>query len=64
VRAARSLKDRYLKLQREIAPGVWQTVEQSQLTAAQRTIFHVSLSVNEAGRGYLGSISRTIVFRP
>jgi hypothetical protein len=74
VTAAHSFARRQVKLQRLSSLGQWVTVGVRRLNAASTTIFHpklrkgtsrlrVTISVNQAGLGYLGGKSRTIVFR-
>jgi plastocyanin len=71
--AAHSFSGRYVQLQRRTTSGGWVTVKQVRLTAFSAAIFRATLphgtstlrivmSVNQAGAGYLGGISRTIVY--
>jgi hypothetical protein len=74
VSAGRSFFGRTVKLQRRSALGQWVTVSVKRLNSSSTAIFHpklpkgtsrlrVAISVNQAGAGYLGGISRTISFR-
>jgi hypothetical protein len=74
VSAGRSFARRYVKLQRLSALGQWVIVSTKQLNARSTAVFHpklpkgisklrITISVNQAGAGYLGGISRTISFR-
>jgi hypothetical protein len=74
VAAGRSFAGRYVKLQRLSALGQWVTLSMKQLNSGSSTVFHpklakgisklrVTISVNQAGAGYLGGTSRTISYR-
>jgi hypothetical protein len=69
---ARSFRGRVVKLQRRRSAGRWATVKRIRLkrrsaatfrTRLRRGTFRIVMSVNQAGPGYLGGISRTIVYR-
>ena len=73
VAAARSVSRRIVQFQRRSSLGQWVTVKQVRLNASSTAIFRATLpkgtsslrvafSVNQAGAGYLGGISRTIVY--
>jgi hypothetical protein len=74
VTAAGSFAGKQVKFQRE-SGGRWVTVSQKRLNAASAAIFpatllphgtstiRVAISVNQAGPGYLGGISRTLTYR-
>src|SRR5262249_3146098 len=68
----RSLKGRTVKLQRLVAGSGWQTVAEEPLDQRSTTVFAVSLpasivrvafSVNQAGKGFLGSVSHSLGYR-
>jgi hypothetical protein len=72
--AARSFAGRIVQFQRRSSLGQWVTVKRLRLNASSASIFRsslpkgtsklrVAISVNQAGAGYLGGISRTIVYR-
>ena len=72
VRGARSFAFRVVKLQRRIAGGRWVTVTRIRLNRKSsatfrgalprgRSTIRIVMSVNQAGAGYLGGKSRTIV---
>lgn len=70
VTAARSFRGRQVKLQ-QLSSGAWQTVAQQPLGPGSKTVFAVPLasskvrvafSVNQAGRGYLGSTSHLLAY--
>jgi hypothetical protein len=72
--AARSYARRFVKLQRLTINRGWVTVKRVRLGRRSGAIFRVQLrrgtsrlrivmSVNQAGRGYLAGISRTVVYR-
>lgn len=74
VTAGRSFAHRYVKLQRLSALGQWVTLGVRQLSLSSTATFHpklpkgisklrVSISVNQAGSGFLGGASRTISYR-
>jgi hypothetical protein len=74
VAAGRSFARRYVKLSRLSPLGQWVTIGVKQLNASSTAVFHpklrrgisrlrASISVNQAGAGYLGGISRTISVR-
>jgi hypothetical protein len=71
--AAHSFAGKYVQLQRRSSLGQWVTLKRMQLNAASASIFHptlptgtstlrIAMSVNQAGPGYLGGISRTISY--
>jgi hypothetical protein len=72
--AGTSFAGRFVQLQRR-SHGRWMTVKRARLNAKSAAIFHaralprgrstirIAMSVNQAGPGYLGGLSRTIVFR-
>ena len=71
--AARSFATRIVQVQRRSSLGQWVTVKRLHLNANSAAIFRATLpkgtstlriafSVNQAGAGYLGGISRTIVY--
>jgi len=75
----RSFAGRVVQLQRRTAAGRWVTIKRLRLNSRSAAIFRpaifraalprgastlrVAMSVNQAGAGYLGGFSRTIVFR-
>jgi hypothetical protein len=72
--AARAFNGKLVKFQRRSGLGQWVTMKQLRLNARSAAIFRASLpkgtsrlrvafSVNQAGAGYLGGISRTISYR-
>jgi phosphodiesterase/alkaline phosphatase D-like protein len=72
--AARSFARRIVKLQRRTAAGRWVTLKRVRLNRRSAAVIRaplrrgtsrlrVVISVNQAGRGYLAGISRTIVYR-
>jgi hypothetical protein len=74
VAAGRSFAGRTVKLQRLSQLGQWVTVGVRKLSTGSSTIFHptlrkgtsrlrVAISVNQAGAGYLGGVSRTLTYR-
>jgi plastocyanin len=74
VYAGRSMARKHVQLQRLSAFGQWVTIKQVQLDLNSRARFRVALpfgvsrlriamSVNQAGVGYLGALSREITFR-
>ena len=79
VRGARSFGGRVVQLQRRTAAGRWVTIKRQRLNSRSATIFRpvtfraslprglstlrIAMSVNQAGAGYLGGFSRTIVYR-
>jgi hypothetical protein len=74
VLGARSFAGRFVKLQRRTSRGTWVTVRRARLNLRSARIFRATLprgrsavrvvmSVNQAGAGYLGGLSRTIVVR-
>ncbi|MHB8644050.1 MAG: phage tail protein [Gaiellaceae bacterium] len=74
VAAARSFAGKYVKLQRLSKVGQWVTIGYARLNAGSTWVFHPTLprglsklraafSVNQAGAGYLGGMSRTISYR-
>jgi plastocyanin len=72
--AGRSLVGRSVQLQRKSPFGQWVTVKRTKLNASSTAIFRaallprgkstlrVAISVNQAGAGYLGGMSRTIAY--
>jgi hypothetical protein len=71
VSAGRSFAGRFVKLQRSTAGG-WATIAQRRLGRHSLAVFdplpttaaiRVALSVNEAGAGYLGSLSHPLLYR-
>ena len=71
--AARSFAGRYVQFQRRSSLGQWVTVKRVLLNANSAAIFRatlphgtsslrIAMSINQAGTGYLGGISRTIVY--
>jgi hypothetical protein len=79
VGGARPFTGRFVQLQRRTAAGRWVTIKRLRLKAGSTVVFRpvtfraalpsgastlrVAISVNQAGEGYLGGFSRTIVFR-
>jgi hypothetical protein len=72
--AGRSFAGRYVQLQRRTASGGWRTLKRVRLNRRSaatfgvqlprgRSVLRIAMSVNQAGAGYLGNVSRTIVFR-
>jgi hypothetical protein len=71
VSAARSFRGRLVKLQQRASGNTWRTVVQQPLGAGSKTVFatplatskvRVTFSVNEAGKGYLGSVSHVLAY--
>ena len=73
VLAARSFAGKFVQLQRRSAAGQWLTLKRVRLNSMSAATIKASLpvgnstlrfafSVNQAGLGYLGGLSRTIVF--
>jgi hypothetical protein len=73
VRGGHSFAGRWIKLQRRLASGQWQTLRQHQLDAVSSARFavplragsgslRIAMSVNQAGAGYLGTLSHTLVY--
>jgi plastocyanin len=71
--AARSFAGRYVQFQRRSALGQWVTLKRVRLNANSAAVFgpilphgasslRIAMSVNQAGTGYLGGTSRTIVY--
>ncbi len=69
--AAVGFKGRLVKLQHEIGNGVWQTLMQRPLDYRSNVVFaqqpqsgvlRVAMSVNEAGAGYLGALSKPLTY--
>lgn len=71
--AARSFAGRFVQLQRRSSFGQWVTIKRARLNASSAAVLRatlprststlrVAMSVNQAGSGYLGGISRTIVY--
>jgi phosphodiesterase/alkaline phosphatase D-like protein len=79
VTGARSFAGRFVQLQRRTAAGRWVTIKRVRLNARSAALLRpmsfraalprgastlrIAMSVNQAGVGYLGGFSRTIVFR-
>lgn len=74
VAGARPFAGRLVQLQRRTAAGRWVTVRRVRLNARSARLFRatlprgtsrlrIAISVNQAGAGYLGGFSRTIVVR-
>ena len=70
--AAVGFKGRLVKLQHEVGNGIWQTLVQKPLDFRSEVLFpqqpqsgvlRVAMSVNEAGAGYLGSLSAPLTYR-
>ncbi len=70
--AAGGFKGRLVKLQHEVGNGIWQTLVQKPLDYRSEVLFpqqsqsgvlRVAMSVNEAGAGYLGSLSKPLTYR-
>lgn len=73
VQAGRSFGGQKVQLQRQVAGGAWQTLAEKRLGSASSAVFmlplpgstlRVAMSVNQAGKGYLGSASHALVYRP
>jgi hypothetical protein len=71
--AARSFATRIVQFQRRSSVGKWVTLKQLRLNSTSTAIFRailpkgtstlrIAISVNQAGAGYLGGISRTITY--
>jgi plastocyanin len=71
--AAHGFAGRYVQFQRKSSVGQWVTLKRVRLSTTSSAVFHpvlphgtsslrVVMSVNQAGAGYLGGISRTIVY--
>ena len=74
VAGARSFAGRLVQLQRRTAAGRWVTIKRVRLGLRSAAVFRatlprgtsvlrIAMSVNQAGGGYLGGFSRTIVYR-
>jgi hypothetical protein len=74
VAARHSFAGRYVQLQRRTASGGWRTVKRVRLNARSatrfraplprgRSVLRIAFSINQAGAGYLGGVSRTMVYR-
>jgi hypothetical protein len=74
VKGARSFAGRLVQLQRRTAAGRWITIKRVRLNVRSAALFRatlprgasvlrIAMSVNQAGDGYLGGFSRTIVYR-
>jgi len=74
VAGARSFAGRFVQLQRRTAAGRWVTIKRVRLNSRSAATFRavlplgasvlrIAMSVNQAGPGYLGGFSRTIVYR-
>ena len=70
--AAVGFKGRLVKLQHEVGNGIWQTLVQKPLDFRSEVVFppqpqsgvlRVAMSVNEAGAGFLGSLSKPLTYR-
>jgi hypothetical protein len=73
VAAGRSFAGRMVQFQRRSSLGQWVTLKRVRLSSSSSAIFRAALpkgtsslriafSVNQAGAGYLGGASRTIVY--
>ena len=69
--AAVGFNGRLVKLQHLVGNGSWQTLIQKPLNHSSEVVFaqqpqsgilRVAMSVNEAGAGYLGSLSKTLIY--
>lgn len=71
--AGHSFTGRYVQLQRRSSLGQWVTLKRVKLGTSSNAIFRatlpkgtstprIAISVNQTGTGYLGGISRTIVY--
>ncbi|MDX6439960.1 MAG: hypothetical protein QOF45_2543 [Gaiellaceae bacterium] len=79
VTGARSFRGRFVQLQRRTAAGRWVTIKRVRLNGRSAALLRpvtfraalprgastlrIAMSVNQAGDGYLGGFSRTLVFR-
>lgn len=74
VAARHSFAGRYVQLQRRTASGGWRTLKRVRLNASStarfraqlprgKSVLRIAFSINQAGAGYLGGVSRTIVYR-
>ena len=74
VAGARSFAGRLVQLQRRTTAGRWVTIKRVRLGLRSAAVFRatlprgtsdlrIAMSVNQAGGGYLGGFSRTIVYR-
>jgi hypothetical protein len=74
VTGARSFRNRVVQLQRRLSNGAWRTIGRKRLNSGSSTVFTPSLrrgrstlriafSVNQAGGGYLGGLSRAITVK-
>jgi hypothetical protein len=72
VAAGRSFSGRMIKLQRRVSGGGWATVTQKQLASRSALVFatsipsstiRIAMSVNQAGAGYLGTVSHPFRYR-
>jgi hypothetical protein len=74
VRGARSFAGRLVQLQRRTTADRWVTIKRVRLNSRSAVLFRatpprgtsvlrIAMSVNQAGEGYLGGFSRTIVYR-
>ena len=79
VAGVHSFAGRFVQLQRRNAAGRWVTIKRLRLNSRSAGLFRpvtfraalpsgrstlrVAMSINQAGAGYLGGFSRTIVFR-
>jgi hypothetical protein len=73
VKAGRSFAGRKVQLQQRIRGGAWQTLAEERLGRDSTAVFplalpgstlRVALSVNQAGKGFLGSASHALAYRP
>lgn len=73
--AAKSFKGKTVQLQRLLPGNRWRTVARAKLNAKSSAVFsasslprgtslvRVAMSVNQAGKGYLGAFSRTLTYK-
>jgi hypothetical protein len=70
IKAARSFNGRIVQLQQQAGSG-WKTVSRQRLGSRSTTVFslplptsaiRVAMSVNQAGKGYLGTMSHTLLY--
>jgi hypothetical protein len=73
VTAGRSFAGRKVQLQRQLSSGAWQTLAEKRLGHGSTAVFaltlpsstlRVALSVNQAGKGFLGSASHALAYSP
>ena len=69
--AAVAFNGRLVKLQHRVGNGIWRTLAQKPLNHRSEVVFaqqsqsgvlRVAMSVNEAGAGYLGSLSKPLIY--